>query len=138
MAANLAVLRKLLGQDVALNFWRKAMSSTPANRPCPSCTQPLSVFTCDVDHNAIELDLCKRCQIFWFDKGELEAFPVEAIAADPLSPETRKMLALAELDLRGSTPNHLKDGAFMPGVENMACEMAFFIIRIITHLVLRA
>ncbi len=138
VAANLAVLRKLLGQDVALKFWREAMSSTPASQPCPSCAQPMSVFSCDMDHNAIELDLCKRCQLIWFDKDELEAFPMEAVAADPLSPEARKMLALAELELRGSTPNHLKNGAFIPGAGGMACEAAFFIIRLITHLVLRA
>ena len=138
VAANLAVLRKLLGPDVALNFWREAMSSTPANRPCPSCHQTLHAFKCDVDHNAIELDLCKRCQILWFDKGELEAFPMEAVAADPLSPEARKMLALSELDLKGSNPNHLRKGAFIPGVGDMACEMVFFIIRIIAHVILRA
>jgi Zn-finger nucleic acid-binding protein len=137
VAANLAVLRKLLGQDVALTFWREARASTPSDRPCPSCHQTLHIFTCDVDHNTIELDLCKRCQILWFDKGELEAFPVEAVAADDLPLEAKTMLTLAGLDLKGSMPNHSRDGPFIPVVGEMACEAAYFIIRTIAHIILR-
>jgi Zn-finger nucleic acid-binding protein len=133
VAANLAVLRKLLGREVALNFWREGMSSTPSHRACPSCTQPLHVFACDVDHNQIELDLCKRCQILWFDKGELEAFPMEAMAANDLSPETQKMLAVYDLDLENSTSNRVKTWGLIPGLE----EMAYVIIRIIAHMVFR-
>ncbi len=133
VAANLAVLRKLLGREVALNFWREGLSSTPSHRTCPSCTQPLHVFTCDVDHNSIELDLCKRCQIIWFDKGELEAFPMEAVAVNSLPDEVKKTLDVYDLDLEGLRSNRVKPWGLMPGLE----EMAYLVIRLIAHMVFR-
>jgi len=133
VAANLAVLRKLLGQDVASNFWREAMSSTPANRPCPSCHQALHAFKCDVDHNAIELDLCKRCQIIWFDKGELEAFPIEAVAVDDMPSDIKQRLALAKTRANPFNSNFMKADA-CPGRSEA---ILYLIIRIITHIILR-
>ena len=92
VAANLAVLRKLLGQEVALKFWREARASTPSHKPCPSCNQPLSAFTYPVDQATVTLDLCKRCQIIWFDSGEFAAFPMEPVALDDWPHINRLML----------------------------------------------
>ena len=105
---------------------------------CPRCSVNLMEQSGGGLPPGLRVDYCNVCNGFWFDKGELEAFPMEAVAADPLSPEARKMLALSELDLKGSNPNHLRKGAFIPGVGDMACEMVFFIIRIIAHVILRA
>jgi Zn-finger nucleic acid-binding protein len=49
--------------------------SVPSSRKCPSCAQRLSEFTECVNDRRIRLDLCRSCQLMWFDKNELEAFP---------------------------------------------------------------
>jgi Zn-finger nucleic acid-binding protein len=35
----------------------------------------LKEFTVSRDNRQIHLDLCRTCQLMWFDKNELEAFP---------------------------------------------------------------
>jgi Zn-finger nucleic acid-binding protein len=76
MAANIAVLRKSLGAETVRQFWLKATTeSMPSIRKCPSCAQMLREFAADLDAQRIHLDLCKGCQLMWFDRNELEAFP---------------------------------------------------------------
>ncbi|MEJ2702672.1 MAG: hypothetical protein P8Z79_09555 [Sedimentisphaerales bacterium] len=76
MAANLAVVRKRLSAEIVREFWLKATAeSVPSNRKCPSCAQRLSEFTACVNEQRIRLDLCRPCQLMWFDKNELGAFP---------------------------------------------------------------
>jgi Zn-finger nucleic acid-binding protein len=76
LAANLAVVRRHLSAEAVREFWLKATTeSTPSSRKCPSCAQRLSEFTECVNDRRIRLDLCRSCQLMWFDKNELEAFP---------------------------------------------------------------
>ncbi len=105
VAANLAVLRKLLEQDVVLDFWKKARTSKPSDRPCPSCCQPLHGFSYPLDQNAITLDICKRCQIIWFDKRKLEAFPVRPLPVDEQLSDPRLQQALAKLNMEKYIPD---------------------------------
>jgi Zn-finger nucleic acid-binding protein len=72
----MAVLRKSLGAVAVRQFWLKATNeSTPSIRKCPSCAQMFRGFTADLDAQRIHLDLCRGCQLMWFDRSELEAFP---------------------------------------------------------------
>ncbi|MCP4450755.1 MAG: hypothetical protein GY809_04790 [Planctomycetes bacterium] len=133
VAANLAVLRKLVGREVALTFWREAMSSTRSDKACPSCTQALSVFTYSVDQNAIELDLCKRCQFIWFDTGELEAFPLEAVILDDWPTDVKQKLAIAKVQQASLNANPLMSYGCSSRFEAVTC----IIIRIITLIIFR-
>jgi Zn-finger nucleic acid-binding protein len=75
VAANLAVLRKHLKGDTVKKFWLEAITaSTPSNRKCPSCVKVLKEFTVSREHQRIDLDLCRTCQLIWFDRDELDAF----------------------------------------------------------------
>jgi len=41
----------------------------------------------DVDAETIEIDACRRCQLFWFDGTELETFSPERQEPDPDAPD---------------------------------------------------
>jgi Zn-finger nucleic acid-binding protein len=76
VAANLTVLRRQLEEDVVRDFWRKAADAgAPSERKCPSCSRPLREFVARHEDQSLRLDLCKQCQLMWFDPGELETFP---------------------------------------------------------------
>ena len=78
MAANLAVVRKRISDKTVREFWLKATTeSVPSNRQCPCCAQKLNEFTAGTGEQWFHLDLCKTCQLMWFDRNELEAFPRE-------------------------------------------------------------
>ncbi|OHB62479.1 MAG: hypothetical protein A2167_03320 [Planctomycetes bacterium RBG_13_46_10] len=95
--ANIAVLRKYLGNSVVKSFWQKATAeSTTAETKCPSCRHSLRSFEIHKDEQTITLDICRRCHLLWFDKGELDAFP--KVKTEELSPQTRQELALLKIE----------------------------------------
>jgi len=97
VAANVAVLRKYLKDDTVRKLWLEAITgSTLSNRKCPCCGHTLREFAASRDNRRISLDLCRTCQLMWFDKDELEAFPrVEKLH----SPNMDENLALAKIGL---------------------------------------
>jgi len=95
-AVNVAVLRKYLGAKVVREFWYKATSdSVPSDRKCPSCGQMLNEFTVGEYNRKVQLDLCKRCQLIWFDRNELEMFP----GAEKVRPDTKRYVATPKAGL---------------------------------------
>jgi Zn-finger nucleic acid-binding protein len=95
-AANMSVLRKYLADNIVSEFWITAIDqSTQSNRKCPSCKQPLSEFSTSSGERRVILDLCKKCQLIWFDKDELEAFP--KTKAETAS-DIERQLALARIE----------------------------------------
>jgi len=95
VAANLAVLRRHLEEEVARDFWRKATQvSVPSARRCPSCSKPLREFVAQHEKQSLHLDLCRPCQLMWFDRGELETFP-ESKRVTPS--EIDRQIALAQI-----------------------------------------
>lgn len=75
-AVNLAVLRRYLKNETVRELWRTAMTeSTPSDKSCPSCGNTLREFASRRDDRCISLDLCKTCQLIWFDENELDVFP---------------------------------------------------------------
>ena len=98
VAANMSVLRKYLAGDIVKEFWLKTINeSTESTRECPSCKQPLNEFAASKDEQRISLDLCKKCQLIWFDKDELEAFP-KTTAEIPSDIEQQLELAKVNFD----------------------------------------
>jgi Zn-finger nucleic acid-binding protein len=79
VAANLAVLHRRLAETVVRDFWRRAgRAGVPSNRRCPSCSKPLREFVAVHEKQSLRLDLCRPCQLMWFDRGEMEVFPKSA------------------------------------------------------------
>jgi Zn-finger nucleic acid-binding protein len=115
MAANMAVLRKHLKDDTVRKLWLEAINaSKPSNRKCPSCINMLKEFTVSRENQRIHLDLCKTCQLIWFDKGELDAFPKVEKLPIPVMDEN---LAIAKIQLesqlesgQGSAENMIAQG----------------------------
>lgn len=98
VAANLAVLHRHLEEDVARDFWRRAgQASVPSKRHCPSCSKPLREFVARHEKQSLHLDLCRPCQLMWFDRGELEVFPKPQRKEPPT--EIDRQLAMAQLEL---------------------------------------
>ena len=96
VTANLAVLRRHLRKDVVKGFWRRAIAAARStDKRCPSCRKPLRGFTVQRSGQNINLDVCRRCQLVWFDKGELDAFP--KTKTEQLPPEVRHKLALIKV-----------------------------------------
>jgi membrane associated rhomboid family serine protease/Zn-finger nucleic acid-binding protein len=78
--ANLALLRRNLEPDPINRLWRKVCDAHPANHHgvlrCPSCRarmHPAGV-PC-ADHEELQLDVCRVCQVVWLDSGEIERLP---------------------------------------------------------------
>ena len=121
---NSAVLRKYLKNETVNELWHTAMKqSTPSRRACPSCKRALRVFATSRDGRRINLDLCKACQLMWFDKNELEAFP-KAPEAKP--PEIKQTLAMAEAQFQANVEDRKLSAENIVG---MAFEVIFLILR---------
>jgi len=108
--ANLAVLRQYLRNDVVRGFWRKAIAaSATTDKKCPSCRQSLRAFTTQRNGQNINLDVCRHCQLVWFDKGELDAFPKTKI--EQLPPDVRRRLALQKVQFEAEQHVQLEETA---------------------------
>jgi Zn-finger nucleic acid-binding protein len=106
VAANLTVLRRHLEGDVVRDFWRKAVdASAPSGNKCPSCSRPFREFVARHEDRSLCLDLCRQCQLMWFDRGELEAFPRSTAPERPEGPkpsEIGRQLALSRIEAEGA------------------------------------
>jgi Zn-finger nucleic acid-binding protein len=129
-ALNLAVLRRCLRPDQVKTFWRRLQTAAQASAPCPSCARPLREFTLQVETQTLTLDLCKTCQIVWFDKGEFEALPERIVMAEVYTPEVDAKLAQLKAQVDRDFKNQLKSEA------NRVDEWAHIAVGIV-HLLLR-
>ena len=111
VAANLAVLRRHLEEEVARDFWRRAgRASVPSKRRCPSCSQPLREFVATHEQQSLRLDLCQPCQLMWFDRGELEVFPKPQRKEQPS--EIDQQIAMAQLQLESQAEENASKLAY--------------------------
>jgi len=126
VAANMAVLRKYLKDDTVRRLWLEAIAgSTLSNRKCPCCVQMLKEFAVSRDNRLIHLDLCKTCQLMWFDKNELEAFP----RAEKLpSPDMNENLALAKIGLEAELESEQSSAE---NIIAQGMDILFIIIRLL-------
>jgi Zn-finger nucleic acid-binding protein len=125
IAANIAVLRKHLKDDTVKKLWLEAITaSTPSNKKCPSCVNMLKEFSVSRNNQRIHLDLCRTCQLIWFDKDELDAFPkVEKLPKSDMD----ENLAIAKIQFE----NQLESG--QSSAENIIAQgidILFLIIRL--------
>jgi len=76
LVVSLPVVRKGLGPQAFKKTWQKLYSGeTEAGRPCPGCRKPLSVVEADGGDGVLMIDVCRTCQILWFDDKEFSALP---------------------------------------------------------------
>ena len=107
-AVNLAVLRRHLKSETVRELWRTAVAeSTPSDRSCPSCGNALREFASHGGDHRISLDLCKMCQLIWFDKNELEVFPKSTKVE---SSGIEQSLALAKMQFAEGIENEQRSG----------------------------
>jgi hypothetical protein len=84
----------------------------------------LKEFTVSRDNRQIHLDLCRTCQLMWFDKNELEAFPrAKKLAA----PNIDENLALAKISLDAELEN---EPSSSENIINLVIDILFLVIRL--------
>ncbi|MHB9026127.1 MAG: rhomboid family intramembrane serine protease [Armatimonadota bacterium] len=96
----IAVLRKLLPADAINEVWQAVWQGEGARgRPCPSCGNFLTEVRSTAGGSPLRLDVCRPCQLVWFDPQEFEALPrLPPKPKEPeLPPEVREAVALAEI-----------------------------------------
>ena len=97
LSLNLAVLRTQVRAEVARAIWIAAVKEgTPSARRCPSCSQCFEAIRVGTSPT-VEIDVCKFCQLLWFDLHELVT--LGGRREPTLSFEARKAVALAELEV---------------------------------------
>ena len=125
VAANVAVLRQYLKDDTVRRIWLEAITvSTLSNRKCPCCVQMMKEFTVSRENRRIDLDLCRTCQLIWFDKDELEAFPR---ARKLHRPDMNENIAIAKIGLEAELESEQNSPE---NIISMGMDILFIIIRL--------
>jgi membrane associated rhomboid family serine protease len=91
-AVNYSVLRRALPDPRWTRLRRAAVAAAqPAGVTCPSCRR----WIFRVSDGKVDLDSCRKCQLFWFDAQELEGLPRRPPPKE-LSPAAREAIARFE------------------------------------------
>ena len=76
LVISLPTVRKGMNPQAFKKMWQKLYSGeTETGRPCPGCKKPLSVVEADGQDGEIMVDVCRSCQILWFDDKEFSGLP---------------------------------------------------------------
>src|SRR3954469_24068655 len=85
-AMAVSLLRRSVEARVINELWQTAQKPSLASRlSCPSCQRAMKVVPLVLERNAFDVDVCQRCQFFWFDSSELQSLPKAPDA--PAAPE---------------------------------------------------
>lgn len=75
-AISVPTVRKGLTAAAFKKIWQKiASGETGPGRPCPGCRKPLRVVEADGGDGALMIDVCRSCQVLWFDDHEFSSLP---------------------------------------------------------------
>ena len=90
-AAGIGLLRRSVARDYANELWIAGIAADKrGSHRCPSCQTPMIQAPARV----LNLDICKGCQLVWFDPGEFDAAQVTTLKPKvPLSQEDLEVLA---------------------------------------------
>ena len=108
-AMGLGLLRRAIGPQQVATLWSQVLSRPmEERRPCPACAQDMVGIFFDVKKWRLRLDVCRRCEFVWFDRGEYEAIPPPVVKPKlrelgdidegKLPPEAREKLALLRVE----------------------------------------
>ncbi|MFM2089844.1 MAG: hypothetical protein RLZZ127_333 [Planctomycetota bacterium] len=96
--ALLGILRGLVARPALDGAWKTAFWGAPAaGARCPSCARAMA----EVETAGVRVDVCRRCQALWLDRGEEQALPrpTPAEAAEAgLPQDARTTLAKARVE----------------------------------------
>lgn len=102
-AIGLALLRRTSEPGSINQLWQAAQQpGRSSSFGCPSCLQTMKVVPLQLEAKAFDVDVCQRCQFFWFDNTELTSLPKKP--APMVQPEkelpqaAREMIALAKVE----------------------------------------
>ncbi|MBD3266834.1 rhomboid family intramembrane serine protease [bacterium] len=120
-ALTISLLRKKLDKTIVNELWRLANDEKDRlGKQCPSCEKAMQQVSVTPNHSVLVLDICRRCQMAWFDCGEMEILPEKPHIDTPTDPieslplETREAIAKVELALQKeknqSTRTHPDEG----------------------------
>lgn len=110
-AISLPTVRKGLNSETFKKIWQKVSSGeTEAGRPCPGCRNPLSVVEADGQGGSIMIDVCRTCQILWFDDNEFSDLP--KVSPKIVSEDAPKFEQQNPSESRLLTPEELTFAAF--------------------------
>lgn len=87
-----------------------AESVSGGTRSCPICTVAMTSILVSVDADeaddgecadgedsaSVWIDVCEPCQLIWFDRGELEVFPVDVVDAEPSAEEVASIAQVVD------------------------------------------
>lgn len=93
-AVAVAVLRQKAARGAFRAVWAAAAAAAAGPLPCPGCGREMVRFGAP----GPVVDLCRTCQLFWFDAGEREAVAPAAPEAAPLPAEAAAALAAFEAE----------------------------------------
>lgn len=117
--ATLENLRPFARKGAVVGLWRNAvLPGTPERVACPACSRPMRVVDGGLPGVPLELDVCPRCRLVWFDAAEMERFardrPPEPAAPSPaLADEALVAYAKSRAEqARVRTERSLEGGAF--------------------------
>ncbi len=117
-AAPLALLRRSIDKNAIDRMWQRVVAIDGVEgKACPICTKRMVQFQLKVVDVDWKLDLCKPCQLFWFDEGEyddLPGVPPPAPAPDlniAFTKKAREALAISKLQ---QIRDHIRDFQIAP------------------------
>lgn len=84
IALSIPTVRKGLAAATFKKIWQKiSAGETEQGRPCPGCRKPLSVVEAEGQDGAVVIDVCRSCQLLWFDDKEFSSLPKAAPVIAP-------------------------------------------------------
>jgi membrane associated rhomboid family serine protease/Zn-finger nucleic acid-binding protein len=121
---SIAVAKRSLPRDLVQLFWNQARGAeTYCGEICPSCGQPMRKISIDWFGRCVELDICIKCQLFWFDGSEYELFP-ERQAEKPeleISGKAREAMAMADIEsIKTKSAYHRSGNSFMDDAADLS------------------
>lgn len=106
-AVTLPVLKAEVDQGYVKQLWAFARpASCTKTRACPSCATTMQAIhppaAAGSGASALDdltIELCRACQLLWFDAGELQRLPGGGRVSDAIEPDPDARMALAHAKL---------------------------------------
>ncbi len=117
-----ALKRANIEETYVRKIWQDAnKTSRISNKACSVCATPMTPVDSEIENRILRLDICRKCQVVWFDSGEYDRLPKRAIPPskpaslyDDLSAKSKEAFAefqISEMKLKsdyvGEAPESL-------------------------------
>jgi Zn-finger nucleic acid-binding protein len=75
-ALTIPILKRYAPSEEVIGLWRMSVErECLTHRECPVCQRSMIAFVADLPDKPIEMNACRRCQLFFFDAGQLGPVP---------------------------------------------------------------